>query len=62
MSGGPVAQVTLMIDGHIREAECSVCRDRIGIWTTPKAAEDELLELNEAFERHRRLRHPDIAS
>jgi hypothetical protein len=55
------AVITLMIDGHIREAECTACRERIGAWDQPISTCDQRDKLQADFDRHITLRHPEAA-
>jgi hypothetical protein len=55
----PTPFVTLMIDGKIISAECSLCGDRLGMVQGIGAPEEQEAKMLEAFDRHVRLRHPE---
>ena len=57
MDSQPKPFVALIINGHIREVECSVCRDRIAHWDGTESAEEQQTKLQDAFARHLRLEH-----
>jgi hypothetical protein len=53
-------QITLVINGQIREAECPVCKDRLRLPEQLGSMQDQLAQLQGIFEGHLRRWHADV--
>ena len=62
MDSQPKPFVTLVMDGHIRQVECSACGDYIGHWNEFEPGDDQQAKLQDDFAKHMRLRHSDNVS
>jgi len=52
--------VTLIINGQVRDADCPLCRESLHVAYESHGVPDSKRKLEEAFDRHMRIRHPDF--
>ena len=52
------AIATLTINGVVREAECSLCHEYLGLVHEIGSPEAQRARIEEAFDRHMTFRHP----
>ncbi len=62
MDSEPKPFVPLVMDGSIRQVECSTCGDYIGHWDGVERGDDQQAKLQDEFAKHMRLRHPNNAA
>jgi len=56
-SGDPKPVAMLTIDGRVRRAMCSACKEPLPLGDEVGSIDDQKLKMEEAFRRHMRFRH-----
>jgi hypothetical protein len=54
------ANITLFINGIIREAECPSCRDSLQVSDLGGTMDEQVARLQAIFDEHSRRRHPEL--